>query len=88
MVNKQQVVGSIFRGLVSGGSWVRIVYWAKKDIGRKIKIELEYSPNDIADWTLTLLNSDKTTRFEGKGTTLEAVTIDAMSALGKEGLGG
>jgi hypothetical protein len=87
MVDRQQVIGGIFRGLVSGGSWVRLVYWAKKQTGRKIQVFLEYTPEG-ADWTLNLVESDGSMRFNGNGSTLEAVTIEAMGALGKEGLSG
>ena len=85
MADRQQVIGGIFRGLISGGSWIRLVYWCKKEEGRKIRVGLEYTP-DGADWTLALVNPDGSSRFEGHGTTLEGVTIEAMGALGKEGL--
>lgn len=82
-LDKREVVGSIFRGLVTGGSWIRLAYWAKSVNGRRITPSLVYV-DGMANWTLSLTGPDGATVFEGSGETLEAVTIEAVAKLGKD----
>lgn len=83
MVGKTEAIGGIFRGLVTGGSWIRLTMWAKSVSGRRVSVQLEYS-DGLANWTLTLFAPDGSTVFTGSSSSLEGVTIQAVAALGKE----
>lgn len=77
----REVIGSVFRGLLTGGSWMRLAIWAKMGAGRKLALTLEY-PDGLANFALTLTENGSTV-FEESGASWEAVTMSAVSALGK-----
>lgn len=80
-MDKREVVGGIFRGLLTGGSWMRLAMWARKSDSREINIHLKYIDTQ-ATWELVLKDgSDET--FRATGSSLEEVTIMAVAALGK-----
>jgi len=80
-VDKREFIGGLFRGALTGGSWVRLVTWTKHQDTRSLNVFLCY-PGGQAAWMLSLKDGS-TTVFEGTNETLEAVTIQAVAALGK-----
>ena len=77
----REVIGSVFKGLLTGGSWVRLVMWTKMGAGRKLALTLEYTEG-LANFTLTLTENGSTV-FEGQGASWDKVTFEAVAALGK-----
>lgn len=77
----REVIGSVFKGLLTGGSWIRLAMWAKMGAGRKLALTLEYT-EQVANFTLTLTENGATV-FEGQGPSWDVVTFEAVAALGK-----
>lgn len=77
----REVIGSVFKGLLTGGSWVRLAMWTKMGEGRKLALSLEYTEGS-ANFTLVLTENGNAV-FEGHGPNWDAVTFEAVAALGK-----
>lgn len=74
-------MGGLFRGMVTGGSWIRLAMWTKGAPGRKLLVKLEYVAGQ-ANWELRLEQGTETI-FQGVSSTLEGVTVQAVASLGK-----
>lgn len=49
MVDRRQVIGGAFRGLLSGGAWVRILSWRRASPGRAVSVQI-----DDSGWLVSL----------------------------------
>lgn len=80
-MDREQVTGGIFRGLLTGGSWVRLLMWAKNTDAREVVLTVKYLERQ-ANWTLVLLDNEREV-FRGSGGSFEEITVLAVAALGK-----
>lgn len=80
-MDKRDFIGGAFRGLLTGGSWMRLAMWARKSDSREINVHLQYIDSQ-ATWELSLVEG-KSDVYRGSGVSLEEVTIKAVAALGK-----
>lgn len=77
----REVIGSVFKSLLTGGSWVRLAMWTKMGEGRKLALSLEYTEGS-ANFKL-ILTENGSPVFEGQGASWDTVTFEAVAALGK-----
>lgn len=80
-MDKREAIGGIFRGLLTGGSWMRLAMWARKSSDREINVTLRYVDSQ-ATWALILKDGTEEA-FNAEGPSLEQVTVLAVAALGK-----
>jgi len=81
-VNKQAIIGGIFRVFATGGSGMRLAEWCRRRIGRKLGIDLEYTEQGPI-WHLVLTDHDGSQVFNETSESLEGVIVRAVVALGK-----
>ncbi len=81
-MDKQVVIGTLFRIFATGGSGIRLVDWAKRKPGRQLELILTYT--DTPNWCLKLIDETGAIKFSEVSESLEGVVVRAVVALGKD----
>lgn len=75
----QEFVTGAIRGLLTSGSWARILFWTRKDEGRVTRISVRYM-HGVPLWVITLHETDGTLVTEATGKTAELAVLQAVRA--------
>jgi len=82
-VDKQALIGGLFRIFATGGSGIRLVDWCRRKPGRKLCLDLVYT-DEGPQWRLELNDADGSSKFNDSSESLEGAVVRAVVALGKE----
>lgn len=83
-MDKQAVIGALFRIFATGGSGFRLVDWCRRKPGRNLTLNLVYPAPEEPNWRLELIDVDGKEKFKGDSDSLEGVAVRAVVALGKD----
>lgn len=82
-MDKQAIIGGLFRIFATGGSGIRLVDWCRRKKGRKLGLDLVYN-DEGPHWRLELNDADGSSKFADTSDSLEGIVVRAVVALGKE----
>lgn len=75
----QEFVTGAVRGLLTSGAWARILFWARQEEGRVVRISVRYT-NSAPLWIISLYKRSGELVIEATGKTAELAVLKAVRA--------
>lgn len=75
----QEFVTGAVRGLLTSGAWARILFWARQEEGRVVRMSVRYMYGQSL-WVICLHEKDDSLVIEATGKTAELAVLKAVRA--------